>query len=334
MKPQETETDKLLVMETFKNHTIAVVIPCYKVEQHIQKVVAEIPGYITSIILVNDASPDNTGEILDKLAIENSKIKIIHHLKNQGVGGSMVSGFKEAIKQNMDAVIKIDGDGQMDISFFEKILKAVFDEKYNFAKGNRFFDQKMLQKMPAIRRIGNFGMGFLIKLASGYWNVFDPANGFFCIRTSTLKRIDLERLAKRFFFESSLLIELYYSGAKIKDIAMPAIYAEEKSNLSIWKTLFTFPPKLFNAFIRRIWLRYFIYDFNIGSLYIFFGIPLFLFGLIFGIIKWIHYAGLHTATPTGTIMIAVISLILGFQLTLAAIQYDITACNPFVSEEE
>jgi glycosyltransferase involved in cell wall biosynthesis len=316
-------------METFKNHSIAVVIPCYKVEKHIQKVVADIPRYITSIILINDASPDKTGEILDQLAIDNSKITVIHHSKNQGVGGGMVSGFQEAIKQNMDVVIKIDGDGQMDISYFEKMLKAVFEDKYNFVKGNRFFDQKMLQKMPVIRRIGNFGMGFLIKLASGYWNVFDPANGFFCIHTSTLKRIDFERLSKRFFFESSLLIELYYTGAKIKDIAMPAIYAKEKSNLSIWKTLLTFPPKLCKAFLKRIWLRYFIYDFNIGSLYIFFGIPLFLFGLIFGIIKWIHYSGLHTATPTGTIMIAVISLILGFQLTLAAVQYDITACNPF-----
>jgi glycosyltransferase involved in cell wall biosynthesis len=320
-------------MKTFKNHSIAVVIPCYKVDKHIRKVVAGIPELVTSVILVNDASPDKTGEVLDQLAIENSKIKVIHHSKNQGVGGSMTTGFQEAIKQNTEVVIKIDGDGQMDTSYFDKMVKAIFEEKYHFVKGNRFFDQKMLQNMPAIRRIGNLGMSFLIKLASGYWNIFDPSNGFFCIHTSTLKRIDLERLSKRFFFESSLLIELYYTGAKIKDIAMSAIYAEEKSNLSIWKTLFTFPPKLFKAFIRRIWLRYFIYDFNIGSLYIFFGIPLFLFGLVFGITKWVHYTALQIAAPTGTIMIAVISLILGFQLMLAAIQYDITACNPFTIEK-
>jgi glycosyltransferase involved in cell wall biosynthesis len=317
-------------MNTLKNHSIAVVVPCYKVEKQIQKVVCEIPDYITSIILVNDASPDKTGEILELLAKENSKIIVLHHSKNQGVGGSMISGFQEAVKQNCEVVIKIDGDGQMDISYFDKMLKAIFEGKYNFAKGNRFFDQKMIRKMPAIRRIGNIGMGFLIKMASGYWNIFDPTNGFFCVHTSVLKRIDFERLSKRFFFESSLLIELYYTGAKIKDIAMPAIYAEEKSNLSVWKTLLTFPPKLFKAFLRRIWLRYFIYDFNIGSLYLFFGIPPFLFGLVFGIVKWIHYASLHAATPTGTIMIAVISLVLGFQMILAAVQYDITADNPFV----
>jgi len=319
-------------MFTNENHSIAVIIPCYKVEKQIQKVVAAIPDYITSVILVNDASPDKTGEILDQLAKENAKITVIHHSKNQGVGGGMISGFQEAIRQNHEVVIKIDGDGQMDIAYFETMLNAVFDEKFNFVKGNRFFDRKMLRKMPAIRRIGNIGMGFLIKMASGYWNVFDPANGFLCVHTSVLQRIDFQRLSKRFFFESSLLIELYYTGAKIKDIPMPAIYAEEKSNLSIWKTLFTFPPKLFKAFLRRIWLRYFVYDFNIGSLYIFFGIPLFLFGLIFGIIKWIHYAVLETGTPTGTIMIAVISLVLGFQMTLAAVQYDMSAENPFDSQ--
>ena len=321
-------------MNTFKNHSVAVVVPCYKVEEQIEKVVAEIPDYIASIILVNDASPDNTGEILNQLARENSKITVLHHSENQGVGGAMITGFQEAMKQNCEVVIKIDGDGQMDISYFGKMLNAIFEEKYNFAKGNRFFDRKMLRKMPAIRRIGNIGMGFLIKMASGYWNVFDPTNGFFCIHTSLLKRIDFERLSKRFFFESSLLIELYYNGGRIKDISMPAIYAEEKSNLSIWKTFFTFPPKLFKSFLRRVWLRYFIYDFNIGSLYILFGTPLFFFGLIFGMIKWIHYAGLQVASPTGTIMIAVISLVLGFQMILAAIQYDITAENPFSIENE
>jgi glycosyltransferase involved in cell wall biosynthesis len=321
-------------MKIFKNHSIAVVIPCYKVETQIQQVVAEIPDYVGSIILINDASPDKTGKILDKLATENPKITVLHHAENQGVGGSMISGFQEAVKQNQEVVIKIDGDGQMDIAHFEEMLHAVFEKKYDFVKGNRFFDRKMLRKMPAIRRIGNIGMGFLIKMTSGYWNIFDPTNGFFCIHSSILKRIDFNRISKRFFFESSLLIELYYTGAKIKDIAMPAIYAEEKSNLSIWKTFFTFPPKLFKAFLRRIWLRYFIYDFNIGSLYIFFGVPLFLFGLIFGIVKWVHYAALHNATPTGTIMITVISLVLGFQMILAAIQYDISADNPFVAESE
>lgn len=315
------------------NNSIAVVIPCYKVEDQIKDVVEGLPNWISSIILVNDASPDNTGKIVEELAFESSKITALHHEKNQGVGGSMITGFKEVLKQNHDVVIKIDGDGQMDISYFEKMVNILTTQDYDFVKGNRFFDWNMLRQMPAVRRIGNIGMGFLIRMASGYWNVFDPANGFICIKSSVLEKTNFRRLSKRFFFESSLLIELYYVGAKIKDLPMPAKYAQEKSNLSIVKTLFSFPPKLFKAFIRRIWLRYFIYDFNIGSLYILFGLPLFLFGLIFGIVKWVHYGQLHLPTPTGTIMIAVISLVLGFQMILAAIQYDITDKNPFRQDD-
>jgi len=320
-------------MEIENNNTIAVVIPCYKVEKQIRKVVEGLPHTISSIILVNDASPDNTGKIIEDLASEFPKITVIHHPKNQGVGGSMISGFKEAIEQQCDIVVKIDGDGQMDTSYLNKMVSTIVQGNYDFTKGNRFFDRKMLQKMPTIRRIGNIGMGFLIKMASGYWHIFDPTNGFICIKTDTLQKIEMKRLSKRYFFESSLLIESYYAGARIKDIPMPAIYAHEKSNLSVWKTLFSFPPKLLKAFVRRIWLRYFIYDFNIASLYILFGLPLFLFGLIFGIIKWVHYAQLDYPTPTGTIMISVISLVLGFQMILSAIQYDVTGKNPFSQED-
>lgn len=308
---------------------ITVIIPCYKVEKHIKTVVEELPDYISSIILVNDASPDKTAEILEQLAQNNSKIKVLTHSQNKGVGGGMITGFKEAINQNSDIVVKLDGDGQMNSSYIKKMTDVLAQSDYDFAKGNRFFDRKELYKMPFLRRIGNLGLSFLIKMSSGYWTIADPTNGFFCIKTNTLKSIDLERISNRFFFECSLLIELYYAGAKIKDIAMPAIYADEKSNLSISKTLFSFPPKLFKAFIRRIWLQYFVYDFNICSLYYFFGTLLFLFGIIFGAINWIHYANLDCPTPTGTIMIATITLILGFQMLLAAIQYDLNSKNPF-----
>lgn len=311
------------------NKSIAVVVPCYKVEKHIIQVVNSIPEYVDTVILVNDASPDATLDIITNLVKENPKITVLNHEENQGVGGSMITGFAEALKMNIDLIVKLDGDEQMDATKIDLFVETLANEDYDFAKGNRFHDLKTLQKMPAIRRFGNLGLSFLIKSASGYWNIFDPTNGFFCIKAETLKGIRLESLSKRFFFESSLLIELYYTGAKIKDISLPAIYGNEVSNLSVSKTLFSFPPKLLKALIRRITLRYFIYDFNINSLFIFFGSIFTLFGTIFGIIKWVHYSSLAIPTPTGTIMIAVLSFILGFQMLLSAIQYDISSPNPF-----
>jgi len=311
------------------NYTIAVVIPCYKVSQQIRTVVGTLPDFIDSIILVNDASPDDTAKILS--TIEDKRCKILSHTKNKGVGGAMITGFNEALHQKCDIIVKIDGDGQMDVSYIAHLVDKM-SEHVDFVKGNRLFDRKMLKNMPTIRRLGNVGLSFMMKCASGYWNVSDPVNGFFAIKASILQKMDLSKISPRFFFESSLLIELYYVGARIKEVSMPAIYADEKSNLSIVKSLFSFPPKLCKAWIRRIIMQYFIYDFNICSLYILFGIPSFFFGLIYGIITWIHYSSIAVPTPTGTIMVALLTFVLGFQMLLAAIQYDCTAVSPFLTE--
>lgn len=314
-------------------YTVAIVIPCYKVEKEIDGVLTSLPPFIDYIITVDDCSPDKTGQLLDKAALSDSRIQVIHHRKNQGVGGAVCSGFRMAMELSTDIVIKLDGDGQMDVSYIEKMVKWLSAPNCDFVKGNRFHNRIHIKNMPAIRRIGNMGMGFLIKMASGYWNISDPTNGYFGIRTETLQQLQFKRLSPRFFFESSLIIELYYTGAKIKDMAMPAIYGNEKSNLSVYKTLFSFPGKIAKALLRRIYLRYFVCDFNINSLYILFGSPIFLFGIVFGLIKWIHYASLNTPAPTGSIMISVLSIILGFQMILASIQYDITAKNPFEQRE-
>lgn len=309
------------------NLKIAVAIPCYKVEQHLQQVVAGLPDFVDSILLVDDCSPDGTPQLVDKLAASDPRIIALHHKENLGVGGAMRTAFSKVLETDIDVVVKLDGDGQMDSRYISPLVEALAHAE--FAKGNRLFDRAMLRRMPALRRLGNMGIGFMVKASSGYWNVSDPVNGFFAIRTSTLKHMELERLSQRFFFESSMLIELHYTGARIKEVSMPAIYGDEKSNLSIGKTLFSFPPRLFVAWLRRIHLSYFVFDFNICSLYLLIGLPSFLFGLIFGICEWIHYASINSPSPTGTIMVAVLTFILGFQMLLAAAQYDVSAPNPF-----
>ena len=310
------------------NNSIAIVIPCYNVEKHIEKVVAGIPEFVDRVILVDDCSTDGTSRILARLQQGSSRISSLCNATNQGVGGAMITGYKAALEQQVDIVVKLDGDGQMDTSMIERLVDKMGPD-IGYVKANRLYDRKNLAKMPKLRRIGNVGIGFMIKAASGYWSVTDPVNGFFAIRSSILAQIDFSRLAKRYFFESSLLIELFYTGARIKEVSMPAIYADETSHLSIGKTLFQFPPKLFCAWIRRLWLCYFVYDFNICSLYILVGLPSFLFGLIFGICQWVHYASMNCPSPTGTIMVAVLTFILGFQMLLSATQYDITSPNPF-----
>ena len=177
--------------------------------------------------------------------------------------------------------------------------------------------------MPLIRRFGNLGLSFCIKGASGYWNIFDPTNGFLAYNKEALENINFDKIHKRYFFECSMLIEMYYANTIIKDIPMKAKYDDEKSNLSVTRVLFEFPPKLFIAFIKRIILKYFLIEFNIASVFILFGLPLFMTGLIYGTIKYIYYGSSHIPAPTGTVVISTLLITLGFQLLLSAANFDV-----------
>ncbi len=303
---------------------ISVVIPCYNVAQHIEEVIRKLPSEIAYIIAVNDCSKDDTENILLSLQKENKKLIYIKHEVNEGVGGAMLTGYKRSLELNADITVKIDGDGQMDVSYMEGLIKPLIEDKADFTKGNRFRDLNALRKMPIVRRFGNLGLSFLIKAASGYWNIYDPSNGFIAIKNETLKNINLKKIHKRYFFESSILIELYHANAVVQDISMKARYGDESSGLSITRTLFEFPPKLFIAFIKRIVLKYFLFEFNIASLYMLFGAPLFFAGAIYGIVNFVRYGSSHIPAPTGTVVIPTLLIILGFQLLLSAVNYDIT----------
>jgi hypothetical protein len=285
-------------------------------------VVRKIPDFIDTVVIIDDKSKQ---ELPIKLIKEctNLNLCFLENEKNLGVGGATKCGFKYAIQNNADIVIKVDADDQMDLEFLPEMIKVLLKDKAQVAKGNRFKDTRAINNMPIIRRFGNLGLSFLAKISTGYWNNFDPTNGFLAIKVKTLKEIDFSKLEDRYFFETSLMAELYFYNAKIKDIKMPAIYANEKSNMKVWQMPFVFSKKLIGLLIKRLLKSYFIYDFNIGSIYFLFGNLLFFFGCFFGLVKWSYYSSIDTPAPTGTIMIATISLILGFQLLLQFIQYDI-----------
>ncbi len=310
---------------SFARFKIAVVIPAYRVEQDIAFVLRGLPRYIKYIIVVDDASPDSTADLITAAAKKDKRITLIRHKQNQGVGGAMVSGFKKALELGAQIVIKLDGDGQMDPAHIPALITPLIQGKADYVKGNRFRDFQSLQQMPYIRRIGNLGLSFLTKAATGYWNIFDPTNGYFAIHTEALAQLPLEKLDRHYYFETSMLSHLYMLNAFVLDVTIPARYGNETSNLSIRRSLFEFPIKLLATFLRRIALKYYIYDFSMVSLYLVSGIPLLLFGLIFGITKWIQYARQNIPAPTGTVMLPTLSVILGIQILLSAIEIDMNS---------
>jgi dolichol-phosphate mannosyltransferase len=307
----------------FHKFCIVAVIPCYRVEREIQSVLQSVPAYIKHIVVVDDASPDSTRDLVTASAKIDERILLMRHPSNLGVGGAMITGFKKALELGAQIVVKIDGDGQMDMDHLPVLLQPLIDGRADYTKGNRFRDFKSLQQMPFVRRVGNMGLAFLVKAATGYWHVFDPTNGFNAIRSEVLAELPFDKIDRSYYFETSMLANLYLIGAVVKDVPMPARYKGEVSSMLIHRILFEFPQKLFITLLRRLVLKNFIYDFSMGTIYLTIGLPLLIFGLTFGIYKWIQYASVGVPAPTGTVMLPTLSVLLGIQLLLSAIEIDL-----------
>ncbi len=289
---------------------IAVVIPSYRVKPFLKDVVLTLPEYVNDIIVVDDKCPDESYTVVEGM----DKVHIVRHEVNQGVGGAMVSGYKKALELEADIVVKVDGDGQMDPNLMLPLLKPLIENRADYTKGNRFRDAEALKSMPSVRLFGNSVLSFLVKTASGYWTIMDPTNGYTAIYRFALQDLPLDSLDKRYFFESDMLINLNIVGAVTKDVSMPAQYGDEESSLSIKKVIMDFPMKLLKGFIKRLKLEYFIYDFNAGSLYLTIGLPLLLFGIIYGVIS----------SDSGELITA-LSIILGIQFLLQFLSIDMKA---------
>ncbi|MCH2223920.1 MAG: glycosyltransferase family 2 protein [Crocinitomicaceae bacterium] len=303
---------------------IAIVIPAYRVKNKITQVLNSIQDNVNYVIVVDDCCPQESGKLVESQEFPSIEhLEVIFHQENKGVGGAVVTGYKRALELGCDVVVKVDGDGQMDLDYLPKLIAPILSGESDYAKGNRFVDFKMLRQMPKIRLIGNSILSFLLKAVSGYWNIMDPTNGYTAIGKEALKNINLEKLSERYFFESDMLINLNIHKRAVKDIPIPAKYDDEESSLSVTKIIFQFPFYLMRGGCRRIFLKYYIYDFNMASIYLIFGIPLLIWGTSFGLYQWWWHVHHSTFASTGTVMLAVLPLILGTQFLLQAIHIDI-----------
>lgn len=307
----------------FEDYHIVAIVPAYNEEDHIETVLSSLPAYLRTVIVIDDASSDRTGEIIRQRAKVDQRIHVIQHRKNQGVGGSVVTGLKKALEQDAQIVVKIDGDGQMPMDELPRLLTPLILAEADYTKGNRFRDVRALGQMPVLRRVGNMALSFLVKAAVGYWDCFDPCNGFVAIRGEVLRQLPLENIGRSYYFEISMLSRLYLLGAVVRDVPMAARYGTETSHLPLAKTAIEFPSRLLVNLCRRLWLKNFIYDFSMESVFMLSGIPLCLVGLLYGGLNWIHYGFSREVAPTGTVVIPAMLIILGFQLLLSAIGEDL-----------
>jgi len=250
---------------------------------------------------------------------------VVYHAQNQGVGGAVLTGYQRALELGAGIIVKIDGDGQMDPAMLPRFVAPIVAGYADYTKGNRFYDLRHIGRMPRVRLFGNAVLSFMAKISTGYWDIFDPTNGYTAIDARVAALLPYERISQRYFFETDLLFRLGTYRAVVVDVPMDARYADEVSNLRIGSVLGEFLRKHLRNLCKRIFYNYFLRDLSIASLELLAGIAMLAFGVAYGGWHWWQALASGSATPIGTVMLAVLPVLVGLQLTLAFLAYDIAA---------
>jgi len=321
MSPKEAVA---IESEAGRSARIGVVIPCYKVGRTVLDVITEIGPEVDRIYCIDDCCPTGAIDLIEREATD-PRVRVVRHPRNLGVGGAVRTGYRAAIADGMDIVVKIDGDGQMSPSLLPLMVAPIVAGEADYVKGNRFFSIDDVRGMPMVRLVGNAALSFATKLSTGYWSLFDPTNGYTAIHTAVLKQVPLDRVANRYFFESDMLFRLNILRARVVDVPMAAVYRGEKSNMVISRIILPFMAGHLRNLSIRILYNYFLRDFQIASLELVLGLIAILFGVSFGGYLWVENAERAINTPAGPVMLAALPILSGIQLLLAFLNYDIHA---------
>lgn len=301
---------------------IAVVIPSYRVKKHILNVIAGIGDEVDRIYVIDDRCPEETGKFVQAQCTD-ARVIVRFNEHNLGVGGAVMAGYRCALEDGAHIIVKIDGDEQMDPALIPRFVHPIIDGRVDYTKGNRFFNLNQIRQMPSLRLFGNACLSFLNKLSSGYWDIFDPTNGYTAIHADTLRELPLDKISNRYFFESDMLFRLNLQKAVVADIPMDARYADESSSMQIHQIVGEFLLKHLRNFGKRIFYNYYLRDMSLASIELPLGLILFLFGTLFGVTQWISSASNNVATPAGTVMLSALPTLMGLQLILAFLAFDI-----------
>ena len=243
--------------------TIAVVVPAYNEEKLIARTLKEIPDLVDKMIVVDDASTDNTARIVKELAENDQRIHLIQHEENQGVGGAIVTGYKKARDLDMDVTVVMAGDAQMDPNDLIRIIEPVANGSADYTKGNRLFYGDSWNMIPHYRYLGNSFLSLMTKISSGYWHIADSQSGYTAISLIALQRVNLDKIYKRYGMPNDLLIKLNQHDFRVRDVHVRPVYnVGEKSGIKLIQVIPKISWILFKGFWQRLVFKYVIKDFH------------------------------------------------------------------------
>jgi len=307
-----------------ENFKIAVVIPSYKVRGHILDVIAGIGPEVWRIYVVDDCCPESSGDFV-AAHCHDARVKVIRNAQNQGVGGAVMAGYRVAIDDGAEVIVKIDGDGQMDTSLIPRFVAPILAGEADYTKGNRFFDLEEIRTMPPVRMFGNAVLSLMAKLSTGYWDLFDPTNGYTAIHAEVARHLPFDRISRRYFFETDILFRLNTQRAVVVDVPMDARYGNEVSNLKISNIIGEFLFKHARNCVKRIFYNYYLRNLSLASLELPLGLLLMGLGVAFGAYSWVLNSKLGVTASAGTVMLSALPILMGLQFVLAFLGYDISS---------
>jgi glycosyltransferase involved in cell wall biosynthesis len=267
----------------YRNHKIGVAVPAYNEELLIGETLSGIPDYVDRIYVCNDASTDRTAEIVQEFAKKDGRIVLINHEKNTGVGGAIIDCYRKGLEEGMDIMAVMAGDNQMDPKELPKLLDPIVDGRADYAKGNRLYWREALRGMSKWRIFGNSMLTILTKIASGYWHISDPQNGYTAISKNALQRISLNGFYPWYGYCNDLLVKMNAYDLRVVDVPIPARYGNEKSKIRYRKYIPKLSWLLLRDFFWRMKIKYVVRNFHPLVFFYGLGILLAFSGLIAGI---------------------------------------------------
>jgi glycosyltransferase involved in cell wall biosynthesis len=304
----------------YKGAVVAAVVPAYNEEKLVGRVIETMPSYVDHIVIVDDCSPDGTSDAAR--AVGDPRVTVVRHTENLGVGGAIITGHRRAMALGADVDVIMAGDAQMDPEYLPDLLDPLVEGGYGFAKANRFFSVKSFEGMPRYRVFGNVVLSFMTKLASGYWHIFDPQNGYTAIRRDVLERVPLDRVSRRYSFENDLLIQLNILRTPAIDVPVPAVYGDEVSSIRLGRVVPELMRLLVGGFWRRVFYKYILWSFSPVALFLLGGLAVLLFGLVVGVWTIVETIGPPSASA-GSVLLSVAPTLVGLQMLMYALMLDI-----------
>ncbi|MBK7843487.1 MAG: glycosyltransferase family 2 protein [Bdellovibrionales bacterium] len=312
----------------YREKKVSLVIPAYNEEKLLEPTLRNVPSLFDRIIVVDDKSPDNQAQVVERLAQDDPRIILIRHEVNKGPGGGIISGYQKTIELGIDIAVVIGGDHQMDLSEVERFLDPLVDGLYDYTKGNRFFStqwQDTLEKMPKVRLIGNWIITLLTKVASGYYKVMDVVDGYTAINSRALRAINWNKAWERYGYPMDFLIRLNAYGMRVGDVPRTAIYTkgERQSQIKGIQYALRVSPMLLRGFLWRLNFKYLFYDFHPVVFFFYFSFLFLPLGLLFGgylVFDWMFWGGNAVTGPRAVLDLMVI--LAGLQFLMFAILFD------------